>query len=90
MKYEDWVLGAKRRRAQTRVPRINFQGYKVLYKPEHPRATQQGYVLESVYLWEIYHRACLLDWARVFHRNQNKLDNSKKNLYVKCGTVVKP
>lgn len=91
MEYEDWVLGQKKRRTQFRAPiRINYQGYRILFKPDHPRARKDGYVLESVYLWEIYNRACLLDWARIFHKNRNKLDNNQDNIYAKSGVVIKP
>lgn len=66
-------------------PKVN--GYIKILKPEHPFADHLGYVKEHRLVWEEYHKACLLPWADVHHKNihnlskeENKMDNTPENL----------
>jgi hypothetical protein len=77
----NWLAGIKepRRSKRCRVY-VNYQGYIMRWYPGHPRAWTTGYVLLHYYLWERYHKACLLKHSKVFHKDRNKLNNEKENL----------
>jgi len=55
-------------------------GYIEIYKPEHPRATVRGYVLEHILVWEEAHHQLLPSGWIVHHLNGIKDDNRPKNL----------
>lgn len=56
-------------------------GYIEVYKPEHPRATVRGYVLEHILVWEQTHHQPLPDGWVIHHLNGIKDDNRPKNLF---------
>jgi hypothetical protein len=58
----------------------NSGGYVERYKPDHHFATRRGYVREHRLVWEQFHKASLLSWAVVHHKNKKKLDNRIENL----------
>lgn len=43
------------------------RNYRYLLMPNYPRADKDGYVLESVYVYQEYHKVCLLPWTEVHH-----------------------
>jgi hypothetical protein len=55
-------------------------GYNHIRKAEHHFAEQNGYVLEHRLVWEEYHKAILLPWSVVHHKNGVRDDNRIENL----------
>ena len=58
-------------------------GYILVYSPNHPYATKDGYVFEHILAYEKYH-SCIVDRSKyiIHHINGNKQDNSKGNLLI--------
>lgn len=56
-------------------------GYLLVYLPQHPYATKDGYVFEHILAYERAHN-CVVDRSRfvVHHINEIKTDNSPENL----------
>jgi len=61
--------------------RVSTQGYVMIYAPDHPRATSNGYVFEHVLVAERHHGA-VPPTAVVHHRNGCRTDNRPENLQV--------
>ena len=68
---------------------INFKGiindghgYKLVFYPEHPNSTKQGYVPEHRLIMEKHLGRYLLPKEVVHHRNKIKIDNHIKNLFL--------
>lgn len=61
--------------------------YRVKYKPDHPRADKNGYVLEHIIVAEQKIGRTLLPGEVVHHIDHNKRNNSPDNLMVfeNCG-----
>jgi hypothetical protein len=55
-------------------------GYRYIWKPDHPHATITGYVLEHHLILEAFLGRFLDKKEVVHHINHNKLDNSLENL----------
>lgn len=70
----------KKRDGSDAVGFINSQGYKVLYKPDHPNAQGSGKVLEHQYVMSEYLGRPLLPGENVHHKNGVKDDNRLENL----------
>lgn len=60
--------------------RINHQGYVLIYKPEHPLAFPNGYVLEHRVVMEEHIGRRLEPWEDIHHKNSNRTDNRIENL----------
>lgn len=60
--------------------RISYQGYVLILKPSYYKTDQHGYVREHVFIYESYHKCCMLKWGIVHHKDENKLNNSIENL----------
>jgi HNH endonuclease len=59
---------------------IHPKGYRLLYRPSHPNASRQGYVLEHVAVMaEAVGRPLRKD-ERVHHKNGQRADNRLQNL----------
>ena len=59
---------------------IHSKGYIYLLKPDHPNATQKGYVMEHRLVMENKIGRLLKDFEEVHHRNGIKSDNRIENL----------
>lgn len=59
------------------------QGYILVYKPEHPRASKTGYILEHILIWEQTHGKPVPKGWEVHHYNGIKDDNRPSNLFAK-------
>ena len=57
-------------------------GYAYVYKPEHPRATKRGYILEHWLVAEEILGRLLNPEEHVHHINHKRADNRKSNLVV--------
>lgn len=55
-------------------------GYILEYCPEHLFADKSGYVLQHRIVWERSHKACLLKWSNIHHKNHIRNDNRIENL----------
>lgn len=54
--------------------------YYAILKPEHHFAWISGYIFEHRLVWEQTHKACLLPWADVHHRDRNTENNNPSNI----------
>ena len=63
--------------------KITGDGYIAIYKPDHPDATSQGYVLEHRLVMEQKLGRRLLAHEIPHHRNQVRTDNRPSNLILK-------
>lgn len=43
------------------------RNYRYLLMPDYPRAESNGYVAEHIYVYQEYHKTCILPWAEVHH-----------------------
>jgi endogenous inhibitor of DNA gyrase (YacG/DUF329 family) len=57
-------------------------GYVAIYQPSHPRAGQNGYVLEHIVVAETMIGRPLRPNERVHHKNHHKAENNPSNLEV--------
>ena len=55
-------------------------GYILILKKDHPKANNQGYVLEHRLVWEEHHNCCLLPLIHLHHKNGKPWDNRIENL----------
>jgi len=58
------------------------EGYLLIYKPEHPFATKQGYVPEHRLVVEKHLGRYLTKLEVIHHINEIRTDNKIKNLYL--------
>ena len=55
-------------------------GYKMLLKPNHPKADKHGYVMEHIFVWEKETGVSIPPNCCIHHLNGNKSDNRIENL----------
>lgn len=58
----------------------NGYGYILIWKPDHPFATKDGYVKEHRLIYEDHYKCCILPWGVLHHINRIKDDNRIENL----------
>jgi hypothetical protein len=58
------------------------KGYRMIRNPKHPRARQNGYVLEHIVVAEEMLGRPLQEGEEVHHINRNRADNRPENLQV--------
>jgi len=51
-----------------------------VYVPNHPRASNEGYVLRSIVAYETYHNVSVPKTMCIHHIDGNRLNDSKENL----------
>jgi len=54
--------------------------YQWVHMADHPFANNSGFIRGHKAVWEQYHKATLLPWASVHHKNGIKSDNRIENL----------
>lgn len=59
---------------------VNYNGYTYIYKPDHPSATELGYVREHLLVWEQINNKTLPKGWHIHHLNGIKHDNRPANL----------
>ena len=55
-------------------------GYIMIYRPNHPKCNQHGYVREHRLIYEESRNCCLVSWIEIHHINGNRSDNVWYNL----------
>lgn len=63
-------------------PIIREDGYRLISRPEHPRADSRGYVREHIVIAEDALGGPLPDEAEVHHVNEKRADNRPSNLVI--------
>jgi hypothetical protein len=68
-------------------PSGNFRGGRYLsakgwfvFKPGYFSSYKKGHVLEHQFIFQEYHKCCMLPWGVIRHINGNRLDNRIENL----------
>lgn len=61
---------------------INKEGYKKVYKPEHPKASERGFVSEHLIVAEKKMKRPLGSDEVVHHKDGDKFNNRRRNLEV--------
>lgn len=55
-------------------------GYIMITRPDHHYHNHMGYVFEHRLVWEEFHKASLLPWTDIHHKNKDVTDNRIENL----------
>lgn len=60
--------------------KIDVYGYVLVKLRNYRHCNNQGYVFEHRYIYEQYHKCCLLPWIVIHHKNEIRNDNRIENL----------
>jgi len=60
--------------------KVNDKYYRKSGMYGYPGSDKYGNIYEHVYIYQEYHKVCLLKWAEIHHKNKNGLDNRIDNL----------
>ena len=60
--------------------RYKSRGYWYLYRPYTVNRNKQGYIREHIYIYQEFHKCCMLKWGNVHHINEQRDDNRIENL----------
>lgn len=55
-------------------------GYWYILKPDYYKTDKDGYVREHVYVYETFHKCCLLKWGIIHHKDGNRQNNEISNI----------
>jgi hypothetical protein len=58
----------------------NASKYWRIHLPNYQKADKQGYVYEHIYIYEQYHKCCVLKWTEIHHIDGNPQNNDISNL----------
>jgi len=59
---------------------LSEKGYWFIYKPGYFSSNKHKYVFEHVYIFQEYHKCCILKWGKIHHKNNIPTDNRIENL----------
>jgi len=76
----DYVNPMKGKHNLRKEGRIKHHGYILIFKPDHPRASKDGYVREHLLIWEEFHKKAVPARFIIHHLNGVKDDNRPENL----------
>lgn len=62
--------------------KLSRYGYKMIYKPEHPNAQKDGYILEHRLVMSEFLGRPLGSDEHIHHKDENKLNNNISNLEI--------
>lgn len=63
-----------------RIVKYTWNGYLTIYQPDHHFADYVGRIRLHRWVYEHFHKVCLLPWTEIHHINGIKTDNHKVNL----------
>jgi hypothetical protein len=87
-KYNRFIYGhATKGKKFTRLKPNNWKGgiswangYLKIHRPKHHFADKHGYIRLHRFVYEYFHKCCLLPWGEIHHINGIKTDNHKHNI----------
>lgn len=59
---------------------IDSYNYLEIYKPDYFKTQKNRHVKEHIYIYQEYHKLCMLKWGRVHHKDKNRQNNDISNL----------
>ncbi len=72
----------QKKRSEIAERLVDTDGYVIVWRPGHPNARRNGYILESRWVMSELLGRTLLPTELVLHRDGNKQNNDPRNLYI--------